>query len=160
MTDNTIITRLARADDIPDLCRIEAECFSEPWSESSFTEFFGQSYSTAYVALHGDTVVGYAGMYITFGEGNITNVAVSYRWRRLGAGRRLIDSLARHDGVDRLLLEVRESNLPAITLYKSCGFVIDGTRRGFYSNPREDAFLMSLDAGLYRARHMSGSDEA
>ena len=68
MTDNTIITRLARADDIPDLCRIEAECFSEPWSESSFTEFFGQSYSTAYVALHGDTVVGYAGMYITFGE--------------------------------------------------------------------------------------------
>ena len=158
MTDNTIITRLARADDIPDLCRIEAECFSEPWSERGFTEFFGQSYSTAYVALHGDTVVGYAGMYITFGEGNVTNIAVSYRWRRLGAASKLIDSLARREGVDRLLLEVRVSNLPAITLYKSCGFVIDGTRRGFYSNPREDAFLMSLDAGLYRARSLAEPD--
>ena len=158
MCDNIITTRLARVDDIPDLCRIEAECFSEPWSERSFTEFFTQSYSAAYVALHGDNVVGYAGMYITYGEGNITNVAVSNRWRRLGAGRRLIDSLARHDGVDRLLLEVRESNLPAITLYKSCGFVIDGTRRGFYSNPREDAFLMSLDAGLYRARSLAEPD--
>lgn len=158
MTDNIITTRPAVVDDIPDLCRIEAECFSEPWSERGFTEFFAQSYSAAYVALHGDTVVGYAGMYITFGEGNVTNIAVSYRWRRLGAASRLIDSLARHEGVDRLLLEVRESNLPAITLYKSCGFVIDGTRRDFYSNPREDAFLMSLDTGLYRARSLAEPD--
>lgn len=158
MTDNIITTRPAVVDDIPDLCRIEAECFSEPWSERGFTEFFGQSYSTAYVALHGDNVVGYAGMYITYGEGNITNVAVSYRWRRLGAASRLIDSLARHEGVDRLLLEVRVSNLPAISLYKSRGFIIDGTRRDFYSNPREDALLMSLDTGLYRARSLDESD--
>ena len=158
MCDNIITTRLARVDDIPDLCRIEAECFSEPWSERSFTEFFTQSYSAAYVALHGDNVVGYAGMYITYGEGNITNVAVSYRWRRLGAASRLIDSLARHEGVDRLLLEVRVSNLPAINLYRNRGFVIDGTRRDFYSNPREDAFLMSLDTGLYRARSLDESD--
>ena len=68
MTDNIITTRPAVVDDIPDLCRIEAECFSEPWSERGFTEFFAQSYSAAYVALHGDTVVGYAGMYISFGE--------------------------------------------------------------------------------------------
>lgn len=158
MCDNIITTRLARVDDIPDLCRIEAECFSEPWSERSFTEFFTQSYSAAYVALHGDNVVGYAGMYITYGEGNITNVAVSYRWRRLGAASRLIDSLARHEGVDRLLLEVRVSNLPAISLYKSRGFIIDGTRRDFYSNPREDALLMSLDTGLYRARNLIETD--
>ena len=158
MCDNIITTRLARVDDIPDLCRIEAECFSESWGERSFTEFFTQSYSAAYVALHGDNVVGYAGMYITYGEGNITNVAVSYRWRRLGAASRLIDSLARHEGVDRLLLEVRVSNLPAINLYRNRGFVIDGTRRDFYSNPREDAFLMSLDTGLYRARSLDESD--
>ena len=158
MTDNIITTRPAVVDDIPDLCRIEAECFSEPWSERAFDEFFKQSYSTAYVALHGDTVIGYAGMYVSFGEGNITNIAVSYRWRRLGAASRLIDSLARHDGVDRLLLEVRVSNLPAISLYKNRGFIIDGTRRDFYSNPREDAFLMSLDTGLYRARNLIEPD--
>lgn len=158
MTDNIITTRPAVVDDIPDLCRIEAECFSEPWSERGFSDFFKQPFCVAYVALHGDVVVGYAGMYLTYGEGNITNVAVSYRWRRLGAGRRLIDSLARHDGVDRLLLEVRESNLPAITLYKSRGFIIDGTRRDFYSNPREDALLMSLDTGLYRARNLIETD--
>lgn len=158
MTDNIITTRPAVTGDISDLCRIEAECFSEPWSERGFTEFFAQSYSAAYVALHGDTVVGYAGMYITFGEGNVTNIAVSYRWRRLGAASRLIDSLARHEGVDRLLLEVRVSNLPAINLYWNRGFVIDGTRRDFYSNPREDALLMSLDTGLYRARNLIESD--
>lgn len=158
MTNNIITTRPAGTGDISDLCRIEAECFSEPWSERAFDEFFKQSYSTAYVALHGDTVVGYAGMYVSFGEGNVTNIAVSYRWRRLGAASRLIDSLARHEGIDRLLLEVRVSNLPAISLYKSRGFIIDGTRRDFYSNPREDALLMSLDTGLYRARNLIETD--
>jgi ribosomal-protein-alanine N-acetyltransferase len=45
-------------------------------------------------------------------------------------------------GIVFISLEVRESNVPAISLYQSLGFTIEGTRKNFYSNPRENAFVM------------------
>ena len=63
--------------------------------------------------------------------------------RRKGVGRTLIKELKNLPEVENLFLEVRESNLPAITLYESEGFLRDGVRKNFYSNPRENAILMS-----------------
>lgn len=140
-----VTVRRACAADIPALCRLEIECFSQPWSEKSFGDFFALDYTIAYVAESDGRIIGYAGMYLSFGDGEITNIAVTREYRRRGAATALLDALKGTAGVERLLLEVRESNSAARTLYRRFGFAEDGIRRGFYSDPREDAVLMSLD---------------
>ena len=135
--------RTAAAADIPKLCELENECFSLPWSEKSFGDFFANGCSVCLVAEMDGTVCGYVGMNLILGEGEITNLAVSGAFRRQGIGERLIDELCRTDGLERILLDVRVSNTAARRLYEKCGFTEDGIRRGFYSKPREDAVLMS-----------------
>ena len=67
--------------------------------------------------------------------------------RRQGFGRALAEAAlvwSRMVGARRMLLEARASNHPALTLYASLGFRVDGTRRCYYRNPDEDAILMSV----------------
>lgn len=139
--------RRASREDIPALCALERECFSEPWSERGFEDFFALDYTAAFAAVDdgsGD-IVGYAGMYLSGGDGDITNIAVTESFRRKGVGSALIDALKSVPGIERLLLEVRESNTAARTLYEKRGFSVDGIRKNFYSSPRENAVLMSIE---------------
>src|SRR5699024_9267093 len=100
------------------------------------------------VAVEEDTVLGYAGMHVVYGEGYIDNIAVFPAARRKGVGRRLIEALVdwmeHHEGVF-LTLEVRPSNEAAVLLYQSVGFREAGRRKGFYQDPEEDALLMTRD---------------
>ncbi|MFN2330015.1 MAG: GNAT family N-acetyltransferase [Chromatocurvus sp.] len=83
-------------------------------------------------------------------EASLLLIAVRARARRQGRGRTLLrallDSLGPL-GINRCLLEVRESNTAALALYQRCGFARDGRRRGYYppevNEEREDAILMS-----------------
>lgn len=145
MENNNITVRRATAADIPALCALEEECFSLPWSERSFSEFFSLPYTVAYLAVTDKEVCGYAGMYVLHGDGDITNIAVGRGFRRCGIGSALLDALVETDEVSRLLLEVRASNTAARALYEKFGFQTDCIRRGFYSHPTEDAILMSLN---------------
>ena len=133
----------AGREDIPALCALETECFQTPWGSKSFEDFFDLDFTIALKAVVGQSVAGYAGLYISGSDGYITNVAVTAAMRRKGVGRTLIKELKNLPEVENLFLEVRESNLPAITLYESEGFLRDGVRKNFYSNPRENAILMS-----------------
>ena len=139
--------RRAAREDISALCALERECFSEPWSERGFEDFFALDYTAAFAALDepDGRVIGYAGMYLSGGDGDITNIAVTGAFRRRGVGSALIDALKDFPGVERLLLEVRESNRAARALYEKLGFSVDGVRKNFYSSPRENAVLMSLE---------------
>ena len=91
--------------------------------------------------------MGYAGSHIVCGECYIDNVAVHPNQRGRGMALALLTELIRlvreRDGVF-LTLEVRESNAPARSLYGKLGFSEAGRRRGFYSEPREDALLLTL----------------
>ena len=80
-------------------------------------------------------------------EGHITNVAVRPEFRRKGFARKLLQDLidhARTSGIKSLTLEVRVSNLPAIRLYESFGFKVEGRRKQYYADNREDALIMWL----------------
>ncbi|MBQ8551809.1 MAG: ribosomal protein S18-alanine N-acetyltransferase [Clostridia bacterium] len=138
-----ITIRQATYDDIPSLCALEIECFSSPWSAKSFEDFFKNGCSHCLAAVYEGEVCGYVGMNLILGEGEITNLAVFRKYRRLGAASELLAQLYKTEGLERLLLDVRESNTAARALYEKCGFTVDGVRKGFYTKPREDAVLMS-----------------
>lgn len=141
----TVTVRTAVPSDIEALCGLENECFSSPWTAAGFKEFMANGCSRVLAAEIDGTVCGYVGMNFILGEGEITNVAVGAEYRRRGVAAALLRELMATDGLERLLLDVRVSNTAARTLYEKLGFSVDGIRKGFYSNPREDAVLMSLN---------------
>ncbi len=133
--------------DIPEVANIEARVFSMPWSEQGFADALKQD--TIFVtAKQEEQVVGYCGMYCSFEEGEITNVAVLPEAQNHGIGKKIISGLlraAQEKNISRIVLEVRVSNLPAIRLYEGFGFQKAGIRKGFYEKPREDAAIMILE---------------
>jgi ribosomal-protein-alanine N-acetyltransferase len=77
-------------------------------------------------------------------EWELENIAVLPDLRRRGVGAALLGTLleeARRGQAERILLEVRASNQPAIRLYTEAGFQLLARRRGYYQNPAEDALL-------------------
>ena len=89
-----------------------------------------------------EKVVGYMGLQVFSGEGYVTNVAVLPEYRRQGIAKMLIEKQMQNE-MSFITLEVRESNLPAVRLYESCGFENVGIRPKFYSNPTENAIIMT-----------------
>jgi len=147
MKDNYVIVEFAPAH-AKGAAEVEKLCFSQPWSEQSLLSQLGRSDSVMFAALHGDEVVGWAGMEHQFGEGSVLNIAVSPAHRRMGLGEALTSALINRCAelkLDWLMLEVRPSNEAAVSLYKKLGFAEIGRRPGFYAFPREDALLMRID---------------
>lgn len=134
-------------DHIPSLAAIEKACFSTPWSKEAFQEEYQNPNAFFLVAIDGAKVLGYIGCHMILDEGYIANVAVLPAYHRKGVAHALLKQLiqkAKARKLSFLTLEVRVSNLPAILLYTGAGFKPAGMRRGYYSNPREDACIMTL----------------
>lgn len=132
------------AEDVPAVALIEKDCFSEPWSEQGFLDGMDNS-AVFLVAEDEDKIVGYIGMYVMVPEGEITNVAVAKEARGSGTGAALVEVMqqwAAEHGVERIVLEVRMSNDPAIHVYEKRGFTTIGVRKNFYRFPTEDAGIM------------------
>lgn len=128
------------------LMEVERLCFATPWSETAFRyELEENALARYYAALIDDTVVGYGGMWHVLTEGHITNIAVHPRHRRRGVASKILDTLllaAIRDNIRDVTLEVRKGNEAAIALYASYGFVVEGTRPGYYRDNGEDALIM------------------
>lgn len=93
-------------------------------------------------------IVGYIVARETAGELHINNVAVRDQYRRRGYGAMLLGRVldeARRRGATAAFLEVRSGNSTAQVLYRKCGFKAIATRPNYYTDPREDAVVMSLD---------------
>jgi ribosomal-protein-alanine N-acetyltransferase len=93
-------------------------------------------------------IVGLAGFWIMAGEAHITNIAVRQAYHRRGIGEQILISLidlAKKLDARLLTLEVRASNVAAQGLYSKYGFAQVGLRRGYYTDNREDAILMSTE---------------
>lgn len=125
---------------------LESECFAHPWSKESLEEYLNNPNAYFYTAVSGDNVLGYIGTYIVADESYVTNVAVTESARGRGIGKALVMRAlenSKGNGASFLSLEVRLSNTPAISLYKSCGFESDGIRPKFYRDPEDDALIMT-----------------
>lgn len=133
--------------DLTEICNIEQESFSDPWSYEDFLESFRNEHNSYLVAEQDDVIVGYCGYWGVGEEGYIYNVAVRKDYRRRQIGYRMLSELiirAQEKGITALTLEVRRSNEAAIGLYERLGFESVGIRKDFYSKPREDSVIMWL----------------
>lgn len=132
-------------EDTAEVSCLEAEIFTRPWSRQGFLDAISGKETIFLVAELSGKIVGYCGMYCAADEGEITNVAVAPEARKNGVGGKLLECLfmaAKNAGIRQIILEVRVSNEVAIRLYEKYGFTIQGTRRNFYDEPREDAHVM------------------
>ena len=140
--------RRATIEDAKEIFAIEMECFSVPWSLDSIeTELMNEDKKLYYVVEDVNGVVGYAGAWIVYDEGQITNIAIRPSARRQGFGAKLTSALIEEcfkRGMHEIFLEVRISNLSALSLYRQLGFTVKGMRKNYYSEPKEDAYIMSL----------------
>ncbi len=101
--------------------------------------------------MAGAELAAYISFYHTADELEILNLAVSPARRRQGLGRRVLAmalQVAEKMGIRKSLLEVRESNIPAIGLYESAGFRQMGRRRNYYRSPDEDALIYARLANV------------
>ncbi len=131
------------AEHIPEIAKLEAECFSQPWSENALAEEMKNESSHFLVAVC-EKVFGYIGVQEICGEAYITNVAVFAEHRKSGIGRTLLKAAcdgAKSRECEFITLEVRESNSAAIALYESEGFEKAGVRKNFYSSPTENGII-------------------
>lgn len=126
---------------------LEKECFSSPWSENAVLESY-QNNTAFFIAEENGNIVGYAGLQMVLDEGYVTNIAVTKEARGKGIGKTLVNELLSFAAQKELIfvsLEVRESNLTAISLYKKCGFKDMGKRKNFYLAPTEDAIILTKE---------------
>ncbi|MCR5484915.1 MAG: ribosomal protein S18-alanine N-acetyltransferase [Clostridiales bacterium] len=131
---------------ISEIAEIEKICFSDPWSYETLAAETKNDNAHFLTAFDGKKVLGYIGVGEVCGECYISNVAVLPEYRRKGIGRALISAAedgAEKRGCDFITLEVRESNMSAISLYLKAGFRAVGIRKDYYSHPTENALIMT-----------------
>jgi len=136
-------------DDINDVLSIERVSFSHPWTKSLFMDELKNPYSHSYVLkTHKGEIIGYIIFWIIMDEGHILSIAVHPSYRNMGYGSLLLkfslDLLQKKAG-KVMTLEVRRSNIPAISLYRKFGFRVVGIRKNYYINNREDALVMEKE---------------
>ena len=145
MPDALTLRPMTEAD-LDQLAALEQECFSDPWSRAMLEEELASQTAHFLVAEDAGGIAGYLGFHQVVDEGYIANLAVRPGRRRAGVATRLLrevlDSHAER-GLSFVTLEVRQSNLPAQSLYTTLGFVPVGCRRAYYRHPTEDAILMT-----------------
>ncbi|MGH2398476.1 MAG: ribosomal protein S18-alanine N-acetyltransferase [bacterium] len=144
------ITRVAlrpmTVEDIPRVLEIERTSFRTPWPPDAYAHELKENRLATYIIANlEDRLVGYAGMWVILDEAHITTIAVEPEFRGQHIGERLLVGLV-DAGVERgarwMTLEVRKSNQTAQALYRKYGFREIGTRKGYYSDNREDAIVM------------------
>lgn len=140
------VVRPMTVEDIPAILAIEELSFLTPWSEESFRSELKDNHLARYFCLEVEgRVIGYIGLWLIWGEGHVTNIAIWPGCRGQGWGEYLLQTIMqriRLSGAVRMTLEVRVSNYTAKRLYEKLGFKPAGIRKGYYSDNKEDALIM------------------
>lgn len=134
-------------NDLEQVCKIESEIFSRPWTQNDFATSLTKEENIYLVVEKEEKIVGYCGMWGIVGEGQINNVAMHKAYRREGIAYEMLQQFLQEGKKKQLTsftLEVRESNQAALALYKKLGFQAVGIRKDFYEAPRENAIIMWL----------------
>ena len=131
--------------DMQEVLAIESGSFEFPWSEEDFIRCLRQRNCIGMVAEFEERVVGFMIYELHKNQLHILNFAVRPEFRRIGVGaqmvRKLIGKLS-HQRRNRIMLEVRETNLSAQLFFRKSGFRAVSVLRDYYDDTTEDAYIM------------------
>lgn len=135
--------------DVDGVLAIEQAVQPYPWSRGNFVDALSSGY-LCYVDERCGELRGFVVLMPGVGEAELLNIAVAAAHQRRGLGEEILGricEIAAAQHLDRIFLEVRASNLPAIALYRRAGFGQVGLRRGYYRNAAgsEDALVMACE---------------
>jgi ribosomal-protein-alanine N-acetyltransferase len=131
--------------DMPEVLAIEQQSFEFPWSEEDFIRCLRQRNCIGMVAEHHERVVGSMIYELHRNRLHVLNFAVSADMQRRGIGSQMMKKLASKlspQRRNRIMLEVRETNLPAQLFFRQQNFRAISLLRDFYEDTTEDAYLM------------------
>lgn len=146
--DAMIQIRPMTIKDCKAITHIDQVCFSDAWSLSMFEDLFHypvNHYVVAELKQENSLIVGFAGILTSVDTADIMNIGVLPEYRKQGIGEKLLqnmENLAIFSNCEQMMLEVRESNIPAIHLYRKHGFEPISVRKNYYSNPTEHGVIM------------------
>lgn len=150
-----IVVRAMTRHDIQAAAAVDQACYEEAagWQERDFARCLEQNNLTSgLVAERGGRVAGFAIYQVAaLDEFQLLNLAVHPDCRRKGVGRALVNKLKdglRPGGRDRIVFEVRESNLPACQFFRSLEFkAVLPVLRGRYTDPDDDGYTFEFRKG-------------
>ena len=131
--------------DMPEVLDIEGQSFEFPWSEEDFIRCLRQRNCIGMVAEFEEQVVGFMIYELHKTRLHVLNFAVNPSFRRRAVGQAMMGKLVSklsHQRRNRILLEVRETNLAAQLFFRNIGFRAVSVLRDFYDDTTEDAYLM------------------
>lgn len=136
-------------DDLVAVHALEVRAYEFPWTQGIFRDCVSAGYP-ARVLMEEGRIVGYFLLSLAADEAHILNICIAPELQGRGHGRALLHVLleiARARRAQRIFLEVRPSNVPAIALYHDEGFNEIGRRPRYYParKGREDALVMALE---------------
>ena len=129
--------RLWTEQDLPSIMAAEEACFGDPWTKEMVEAEFARNDFLGLIAKFEGEFVGYVAATALFEDGEIAKIAVMPAFRGKGYGKRLMDEAFlefKKRGVERVFLEVREGNTPAVGLYNGCGFEKTRIRKRYYAD--------------------------
>ena len=129
--------------ELKEISLCEKAHFSDACSYATLSALISSG-AVAVAAYDTDKLCGFGYISIAPGEAELLRIAVNPEMRGKGIAKSILSLLhkkAKELGCEEIFLEVRESNIKAIRLYESDGYIKIGTRRGFYKDPKEDAIL-------------------
>ena len=143
-----LVERLASKEDLDGVLAIEEASFNNPTTREWYEgELKRPEVCFVYVLRTEDhPVAAFCAFWLVAEQAHINNLAVLPELRGRGLGTQLLAAItdeAAHLGATLLTLEVRHSNVPARRLYERAGFYQDGLRKNYYTNPVEDALILS-----------------
>ena len=143
-----LVERLATPADLDGVLAIEDASFNNPTSREWYEEELRRPEVCFIYVLRmpAHPVAGFCAFWRVAEQVHINNLAVLPELRGQGLGTQLLEAIiaeAEHLGADLLTLEVRRSNDPARRLYAQAGFFEAGVRKNYYTNPVEDALILS-----------------
>ena len=132
-------------NDFEEIKDILQEEFDEFWKPSILKSELESENSKYIVAKEENKIVGFAGIWISPVDVEITNIVTIITERKKGIGSALLDKLiemAKETGRETISLEVNENNFPAGALYEKKGFEVVGIRKKYY-NGKNNAIIMT-----------------